>query len=224
MHISVANLNYKNNYFMKQRETYLRLLIFELYGEGNKEKFKFSYNQLSSNSRSEMITVYKSLGGLLNLPPSRFGAWDIVSTNFIIELDEEQHFNRYREQTLRSAIYVENSSVSIDKYIRYCDIFETNCLKKATFGKYWKNSSTEKQFGISSTKGDFSGNGSSRWKQRAFYDFCRDLYAKEFGFRLVRLSIYDEISTSSGKVELGIALEKGLRTDLVKFLKGMIDG
>jgi hypothetical protein len=209
---------------MKLRETYLKSLIHEMFGEGNKEEFKFSYNQLSTKGKAEMMKVYKSLGGVLSTPPSRFGAWDIVSPSLIIELDEEQHFNRYRQQTLNSLIYVENSIFSEVNYKDYCVRFEVNCLKKATFGKYWTSPSTEKQFGIAGIKGDFSKEGSPRWKQRAFYDFCRDLYARDFGFKVVRFSIYGKVTTDLGLVDLGIALERGLKTDVIKFLKGVFDG
>ena len=203
---------------MKQRETYLKTLITELYSEGNKENYTFSYTQLSPEGKAEMTKIYKSLGGILSTPPSRFGSWDIVAKDFILELDEEQHFNRYRAKTLQSSIYVKNSGFSVARYAKFCSTFEPNCLKKATFGKYWTSPSTEKQFGKPGSKGDFSAEGSPRWKQRAFYDFCRDLYAKEFNFRVIRLSIYDEVKTANGNVPLGKALELGLKNDLVKFL------
>jgi len=209
---------------MKLRENFLKSLVKELYGEGNNGNYRFSYNELTQQGKAEMNRVYQQLGGVLSVPPSRFGAWDIVANGLIVELDEEQHFNRYREQTLKSSIYVENSSFSIEKYVRYCNVFENNCLKKATFGKYWTSPSTEKQFGTPGDKGDFSAQGSPRWKQRAFYDFCRDLYSKEFGFKLVRLSIYDQVKTNNGFIDLGVALERGLKTDVVNFLKSIIDG
>jgi hypothetical protein len=209
---------------MKLRETYLKSIVTELFGEGSKEQFKFSYSDLSQNGKSELSEVYKSLGGTLQVPPTRFGGWDIVTPNFIVELDEEQHFNRYRAETLKSSIYDYNSSFSNDNYVQYCKGFEAFCLKKASFGKYWTSPSTEKQFGAPGNKGDFSAEGSPRWKQRAFYDFCRDLYSKEFGFMLVRLSIYDKVKTSSGFIDLGLALERGVKTDLVEFLKGMLNG
>ena len=209
---------------MKLRETYLKSLITELFGEGSKEQFKFSYSDLSQNGKSELSEVYQSLGGTLQTPPTRFGAWDIIALNFIVELDEEQHFNRYRAKTFKSSVYVGNSGFSIEKYVQYCKGFEAHCLKKASFGKYWTSPSTEKQFGAPGSKGDFSAEGSPRWKQRAFYDFCRDLYAKEFGFKLVRLSIYDQVKTSSGFINLGVALERELKTDLNEFLKGMLNG
>ena len=50
---------------MKLRETYLKSLIHEMFGEGNKEEFKFSYNQLSSKGQAEMKRIYQSLGGIL---------------------------------------------------------------------------------------------------------------------------------------------------------------
>lgn len=206
---------------MKKRETYLKTIVNSLSNTVDGYTYAFSYNQVSNEGKLEMKRVYQNLGGVLEIPPSRFGAWDIITSDCLIELDEEQHFNRYRAQTLKSSIYDENVSFSIENYERYCTLFEDNCIKKATFGKYWTSPSTEKQFGVSGAKGDFSQNGSTRWKQRAFYDFCRDLYAKEFGFKLVRLSIYDEVNPG---LTLGAALEQERKFEVVEFLKGIIDG
>ena len=52
----------------------------------------------------------------------------------------------------------------------------------------------------------FSGNGSPRWKQRAFYDFCRDIFAVSGGMPVYRLAIYEKMAF---RVELGKALLKG---------------
>ena len=68
-------------------------------------------------------------------------------------------------------------------------------LKAGGFGGNWTNSSSEKQFGHSSMPKIMDENGSARWKQRAFYDFLKDVSILVHKVPLVRLSIWDEIST-----------------------------
>ena len=76
-------------------------------------------------------------------------------------------------------------------YQTYCTKFENECLKAARWGGNWKNKSTERMFLASGKAGDLSGNGSSRWRQRAYYDFLRDITSKIHDFPVIRVSIYD---------------------------------
>jgi len=141
----------------------------------------------------EIVSIYRSLGGILELPPLGFGSWDLVYEDFIVELDEEQHFNRYRAFTLNSSIYFPSKYFNVSDYRLQCKIKEPECIKKASRGKYWTSNSTEKQFGKASPRGDLNRNGSPRWKQRAFYDFLRDVSSLIYQIPVVRISIYDEI-------------------------------
>ncbi len=209
---------------MKQRESNLKKIIFKNFQEESSSKYSYSSNDLSIEAQEEMLKVYQSLGGILNIPPTKFGAWDIITNNFIVELDEEQHFNRYRAKTLQSSIYEKCKLFSAENYIQYCQNHEQACLKKASYGKYWTNPSTEKQFGIAGLKGDFSQNGSTRWKQRAFYDYCRDIFAKEFNFKLYRFAIYDMVKTSNGNISFGKALELNLVKEIEDFLTISMNG
>lgn len=205
---------------MKLRETNLVNLISKEYGLSTIKK-KFKVNELSKSQKSELVKVYHSIGGILKEVPVRFGSWDIVTDNFIIELDEEQHFNRYRKITLESSIYENYKWFDVKKYKIYCDEKELICLKKAGYGGYWKNDSTERQFGLASEKGDLSGNGSPRWKQRAFYDFCRDFYSIVFEIPVYRFSIYDKI-TFNEITELGKALEQSETNAVINYLETKI--
>lgn len=135
--------------------------------------------------------VYKNLGGRLKALPVRYGNWDVSTEDFIIELDEERHFNRYRSETLNSDFYSDHSFFSIADYKSYCHEREKECLKAAKWGQNWKNSSTEKMFIKSNVDGDLAGNGSSRWRQRAYYDFLKDLTSKVINTPVIRVSIYD---------------------------------
>ena len=61
-------------------------------------------------------------------------------------------------------------------YRHWCQAREDEAVARQKQGpRFWSNASTERQFGASGPRGDLSGAGSSRYKQRAFYDFARDL-------------------------------------------------
>ncbi len=208
---------------MKLKETNLANIVSGMYGLSNVSK-KLHIGSLNESQKSELIKVYNALGGCLKDVPVRFGSWDIITDNFIIELDEEQHFNRYRKATLESPLYDNYKWFDVETYKSYCTLKEDKCLKKAKRGGYWTNASTERQFGTASENGDFSGNGSPRWKQRAFYDFCRDLYSTAFGIPVYRFSIYDEIVFRGGKIALGTALEQFYRNAITNYLETKISG
>lgn len=170
---------------------------------------------------NEVERVYKNLGGVLKEVPLRFGNWDIILKDFIIELDEEQHFNRYRAMTLDSFIYHVAKGTDCIDYKNYCKVHESECLSKACWGKDWSTSSTEKQFGQSSTKGDFNKAGSSRWKQRAFYDYLKDVFAVTYAIKLVRISVYDNVIVTGKIKTVGEILSIGNPSelnDLFKFI------
>lgn len=138
----------------------------------------------------EVTRVYNQLGGIMNEYPINY-RWDITYPDFIIELDEELHFNRYRYETLQSSLYDDYVNFDVDQYRRFCQVREKNCLKAGSYGGKWKNSSTDTQFQPSNTNGVLDGAGSSRWKQRAFYDFLKDVHAIIKGIPVIRISIYD---------------------------------
>ena len=145
---------------------------------------------------SEVRRVYTQLGGVLDEFPINY-RWDITYPDFIIELDEELHFNRYRYETLQSVIYKDDHNYVVDDYKRYCNEYEDKCLKAGSYGGKWKNSSTDTQFKPSNEEGVLDGNGSSRWKQRAFYDFLKDVHGIVRGIPVIRISIYDTYKNES---------------------------
>ncbi len=66
---------------------------------------KLSIEELENSDLVEVVrNTYKKLGGQLNKLPTNYGPWDISTKDFIIELDEERHFNRYRLETLNSSL------------------------------------------------------------------------------------------------------------------------
>ena len=70
-------------------------------------------------------------------------------------------------------------------------------MKAGSYGGKWKNSSTDTQFKPSNEEGVLDGNGSSRWKQRAFYDFLKDVHGIVRGIPVIRISIYDTYKNES---------------------------
>lgn len=202
---------------MPQQQELLANLLTEKFGVGSFAKpsyFTFS----SSSLHSEIDRVYRLLGGKLSEYPTAFRGYDIQLNNCIVELDEEQHFNRYRKLTLTSAIYQKIDSFSITDYRTFCEKHEINCLKKADNRKYWSTSSTDKQFGESSDRGVLDENGSSRWKQRAFYDYLRDAGSEFSKHKLIRIAVHQLIRDKT----VDEILKKGLSqyyNDLIAIIK-----
>lgn len=158
---------------------------------------------VGSPYHDEVMRVYQRLGGCLPQYPIGAGTYDISTENFDMELDEYLHFNRYRQITLGSAIYNKLPKFPMTLYDGWCEVAgaaERKCLHAGSHGKRWRTDSADRQFGISNAPGDLSGNGSSRWKQRAFYDYLKDALQLLPGHSpLVRISIYDRVKTDKGE-------------------------
>lgn len=88
--------------------------------------------------------------------------------------------------------------------------------KYPKWGRNWKTDSSEKQFTKSDVEGRLEKAGSSRWRQRAFYDFLRDVVTQSLAIPLYRFSIYDQIdSTTLGKLLAAKQVNKKLILDYV---------
>ncbi len=195
-----------------KKEKILNQVVLQEYGEKKHSKLTKSQLSLSPELYSEMKSMYKELGGTQEDPPLTFGPWDISTPEFIIELDEENHFNRYRLQTLNSNIYQMINGFRLDEYMRFCTLYESGCRKH---GGFWKNNSSEKLFVKSDDNGCLDGAGSSRWRQRAFYDFLRDVTGLIKEIPVIRLSIYQ---TFKGRKVYDIieSKDKAMILDLVR--------
>ena len=195
-----------------RKESILKQVVLQEYGEKKHLKLTRSQFLLSSEFYSEVESMYKELGGILGEPPLTFGSWDISTPEFILELDEENHFNRYRLQTLNSNIYQMINGSRLDEYMRFCTLYESGCCKH---GGFWKNNSSEKLFVKSDDNGCLYGVGSSRWRQRAFYDFLRDVTGLIKEIPVIRLSIYQ---TFKGRKVYDIieSKDKAMILDLVR--------
>src|SRR5690242_18530195 len=103
---------------------------------------------LGSPLVSEMEHVYRALGGVLpSLPIPKLRRWDMEFEQIAVELDEELHFNGYREITLQSPCYKELCSFPLALYRRYCAEHAAECRSAGGFGGKWSNNSCVSQFG-----------------------------------------------------------------------------
>jgi hypothetical protein len=200
---------------MKQRQEILSSILTSKYGKG--ATYPNSINQvdlIKAGLVNEVNRIYFKLGGILGESPLSFGKWDICLGEFIVELNEEQHFNRYRAITLSSYIYHLERGFDVFDYGKFCQEYEFESLKKSTWGKYWTSLSAERQFGNAGVKRDLEILGFPRWKQRAFYDYLRDVFAMIYRIRVIRLSIYDKIIINSRIESIGSILLEMKSTDL----------
>ena len=200
---------------MQQKENFLKNLCNRTYGIGNHCKLT-EQELLASGYYEDVVNVYRILGGVLSMPPIRVGKYDIDTDNFIIELDEENHFNRYRLSTLNSPIYANNPNIDVAQYKKFCKNYEDRCR---TDRKYAKNDSTEKQFEYCELDGNL-GDSRSRWKQRAFYDFIKDITSIVKNVPIIRISIYEKYK--------GLTIEKLIdgeyRGLLIEYINMRLDG
>lgn len=159
---------------------------------------------LSPTLEGSVIELYRALGGCLQEPyPFRPGAWDLAfEDGLVVELDEELHFNRYRQLTLLADW---TSPLPWRReFIGYCIGQEARCIAAGRWGKRWTNASSEVMFGAGDPPGQLGAGGAPRWKQRALYDAIKDALAlSDKSVRLARVAIYDEING----IEVGAALE-----------------
>jgi hypothetical protein len=148
---------------------------------------------LRDDLRSDVLDLYRALGGRQDEPFFRPGAWALAyEGGILVELDEELHFNRYRAATLQRTW-----SPALPwqaTYLGYCRDGEARCLGAAKWGSRWTSPPSERLLGSADEPGTFGDHGAPRWKQRALYDTVKDAFAVgEPIIRLVRLSVHDEL-------------------------------
>lgn len=152
---------------------------------------------MAPESAERVLELYRALGGEAeSFAVFRPGVWDIaLADGLIVELDEEQHFNRYRHTTLD--VPWADALPWADDYRRYATEYEEAAMKKAKRGGYWASPSTEAMFGAADAPGVFEPSGSPRWKQRALYDAMRDVLAATGQVRLARVAVWDAIGDTT---------------------------
>lgn len=177
---------------MGKREEVLKDLLVRKFGCRKHSKPKKS-DVICSQYNDEISLIYSGLGGVLNEYPTEYRGFDIQCADFVVELDEERHFNRYRFLTLNSKFYENCRYFDVSVYKELCQSKEKECLKAAGWRKNWKSDSTIKQFGMGDSEGQLGNNGSPRWKQRAFYDYLRDISSEIMNVPIIRISIWESI-------------------------------
>ena len=184
---------------MGKKERFLASTVYDILEEEKVSYAKLTLPELAKAGLvNEIQRVYKEVGGVCESFPTNY-RWDIPCKDFILELDEELHFNRYRLTTLNSSIYKDYHFFSVKNYKDYCRKYEHRCLKVGSWGQKWKSESSDKQFLQSGLKGDLNENGSSRWRQRAFYDYLKDINSLVRNIKVIRISIYDKFHNEALK-------------------------
>ena len=152
--------------------------------------------------------VYRRLNGVQSRDElkARPGNWDMRVDGVFVELDEHQHFNRYRLLTLESPVYTDLMHFPLAEYRAWCVQRERECRKKASRGNYWTTQKSKEQFGPPAPPGNLPppevirdvaevdvtrGTGSPRWRQRALYDFVKDAWILCSNARACRVSIWE---------------------------------
>lgn len=166
-------------------------------------------DMLPTEAQARVMHIYRALGGIQERPTLTPTSWDCaLAGGLVVELDELQHFNRYRARTLEYAWALQIPWRAA--YLGFCAIHESACIQTKASSKFWSTPKTELMFGTPSASKSLDGVGSPRWKQRALYDAMRDLAALNGVVKLARVSIFDDISG----VPLGLALSGAARLDL----------
>lgn len=162
----------------------------------------------SSYHGEAMKTYQELLAGSGNPFPLQV-TFNIIHDNFVLILDEELAFNRYRKKTMQSLVYENFNGINTGQYKRYCRLYEQNCLKVGLQDYIWNNADAEQLFGKPAEPGDFFGNGSPGWKLNAFRDYMQDIYSLQNNWNLYRISIYDNLLIEGKLQPLGKLLETG---------------
>jgi len=185
------------------RSKNLREILAGKYLENDQVTFIETKKLKDSSAEEEIFSRYEQLGGILDWPDMRIYGYYYESSKFVMELDEQMHFNKYRLLTLRSSIYDRMPGIKADKYRIYCKKHEKECMKSGASPDQWSHVTAEKYFGSSESPGDLGLRGSAGWKYRAFCDFVKDIYAFHFKVKLLRVAIWDEILINKQLIKIG---------------------
>lgn len=146
---------------------------------------------LPADLRVRVQATYATLGGLPSAAGRiRPGPYDLAFQHpdrglVVVELDEEQHFTQWREQTLQQPWA--GDVPWTEPYLRYC----SESPHYRLHGHYWTSPASERMFGPADPPGDFTNMGSPRGRQRALYDAVKDLLP---GPPLARVAVHDSVA------------------------------
>jgi hypothetical protein len=177
------------------RQQQLTKILLTVYREVYPEIPSMSWDDLEKNNLAqEVLIVYKELGGVLPKPSVKIDTWGLSLDACLVELDDHNHFNRYRRTTLQAESYDKLAFFPVDSYKNYCRKFEAECLKSGMTPNNWHSPKADRLFGAAGAIGDLSRNGATLWKLRAFEDYLKDLHAMIFPeFALMRVAVWEEL-------------------------------
>jgi hypothetical protein len=146
--------------------------------------------------------VYAELGGLGDKLPLKLLAFTAEAEQLAFVYDAPLHFNKYRQITLRAALYEQLPQLEPEKMRSWCKVHQREALKGGLIAGNWHSAEAARYFGPAEAPGDLGGNGSNAWKLRAFTDFLQDVASLLLPYTLVRVSPYHEIFTSGKRLPL----------------------
>ncbi|MFC3414742.1 DUF7255 family protein [Algoriphagus hitonicola] len=162
------------------------------------ENFTLEVNPdfLDEKGKNWLQEIFEELSGQGSFPQLEKVKFDLKINRTVVLFDFELNFNRYRLKTFRSGLYENFQFPFVESHKRLCRTYEKECMKAGLQARYWNGPPVATQwFGDSEEIGDFSGNGSSGWKLRAYNDSQIDLLSRIHGFKLIRISPYETLMT-----------------------------
>lgn len=149
---------------------------------------------LDDKASELMQDIYTQIGGRYQPIQLNKVKFDFKIDNHLFLYDNENHFNRYRVNSLKSDLYDIFNFPWKDTYMRLSRTYERDCLKSGMQERIWNGPPiAQKHFGASEEPGDLSGNGSAGWKLNAYNDAQIDLYSRLLGYKLIRIPKYENI-------------------------------
>lgn len=149
---------------------------------------------LKGKGEQLLLSAFEILGGKGFPPLLEKLRFDGKFQRYVWIYDDEVHFNRYRLQTLKSAIYEAFTFDWLESYKRLCRTYEKECLKTGMQARIWAGPPlAQRVFGTAEVSGDLSGNGASGWKLNAYNDAQYDLLCRLHGYKLIRIPQYEHL-------------------------------
>ncbi|MCC5939578.1 MAG: hypothetical protein JJU34_20025 [Lunatimonas sp.] len=149
---------------------------------------------LDDKANGFLMQGYQALDGVGAAPRLKNLTFDFQLDRCLFVFDDEVHFNRYRLETLRSELYSAFYFPWHGAYLRLCRQQEKQCMQSGMQQRIWYGPPlAAKCFGESEEPGDLAGNGSAGWKLNAYNDLQYDLISRLHGYKLIRLSGYENL-------------------------------
>lgn len=149
---------------------------------------------LEGKGQELLNDAYRGLGGQGACPVLRQLKVPVRVGRHLLIYDDANHFNRYRQTTLKSELYRVFQFSWHSGYLRMCRSHERECLLSGLQERVWKGPPLASNcFGAAEEPGELTGNGSPGWKLNAYNDLQYDLIARLQGYRLIRIPAYENL-------------------------------